>query len=170
MHRLHSSHSRSKVAEEAIAEERCHRSHKLRHCEKAGVKSLVSGEFVAFKPSAPETFAVQAHIPVGEFVKHELMYGACGTCRLVVVEFFRNCLHKCVEQRKYPAVYFGTLCQGYLWFVAGKAVDIGIHREEVVCVRQGGEELARYLCNAVVVVLKVIPRRRTPYHVPAQGV
>ena len=48
MHRLHSFRSRGKVAEEAVAEERCHRCHKLRHCEQAGVKSLVTVHLADF--------------------------------------------------------------------------------------------------------------------------
>lgn len=64
------------VGEDAVGHEGREGRGESRHGLQAGIKSLVSGEFVIAHAAAPETFAVQANVPVREVLAHEILYGA----------------------------------------------------------------------------------------------
>ena len=148
-----------KIAVEAVAVERRYGSYKFRQRQQAGVQSLVCSHFVTVASAAPETLAVEAHIPVGEVVADKVVDSAGGTGRLVVFEGFGDSSDEGVEQREYPAVGFGTFGQRHLLHVGGEAVDIGIHCKEVVGVGERREELARYFSHTVGIIFQVVPRR-----------
>ena len=57
---------RNKVEIEPVHKERGYRGGEYGNVPEHLVQCLVSGELVGVHLSAPETFAVEAHIPVGE--------------------------------------------------------------------------------------------------------
>ena len=101
-------------------------SHRLQTCE----QSLISRQFVVVHLAAPETLAVEAHIPVAQVVAHEIRDGACSLCRLIVVEVGRHFLNQRVEQRYDPAVDFRAFLHRNLFRGIVKSVDVGIKSEE----------------------------------------
>ena len=78
----------SEVAIETIGEEGRHGRNQFGQSKQTGIKCLVCGEFVGGHFTGPETFAVEAHIPVAEVVEHEVVDGTSGFSRFVVVEGF----------------------------------------------------------------------------------
>ena len=158
------------VAEDAVHHEGCEGRRELRDGLQAGVERLVGGQLVLGHSAAPETLAVQTHVPVREVLAHELLDGAGGRRRVVVLERLGHVLDQRVEQRDNPAVDFRTALDGHLLLAAGEAVDVGVEGEEGVGVVERAEELAAHLVHAVAVELEVVPRLRVRNHVPPRGV
>ena len=88
----------SKVAEQTVAEERCHRGGQQCQGGEAGMEGLICGKFVGIHFAAPETLAVETHIPVGKIVEYETSYRTHGAGGLIVVVGFGDFLHKRVQQ------------------------------------------------------------------------
>ncbi len=77
---------RSEVSVKAVGEERRNRSHEQCDRLKARIQGLISREFILIHFSAPEAFAVEAHIPVAEIVIDKIIYGAGSLGGLVIVK------------------------------------------------------------------------------------
>ena len=158
------------VAEDTVGDERCERCREHRNGLQAGVERLVGRQFVVVHTAAPETLAVQAHVPVREVFSHELLDGACRRGRVVILERAGYFLDERIEQRNDPAVDLRALFDGNFRLLARKSVHIGVEREERVGVIERPEELAAYFVHAVPVEFEVVPRLRVGDHIPARGV
>ena len=150
---------RGQVGIETVGKERRNGSHERSHRFEAGVECLVSRKFVGIHVPAPETFAVEAHIPVAEVVIDKVRYGTAGTRRFIIGIVSVDLFDKRIEQRDNPTVDFGTLRYRYFRFCKGKSVDVGIEGKERIGVVERAEELAANLFYAVEVEFEVIPRR-----------
>ena len=52
-------------------------------------------------------------------------------------------------------------------FFSGKSVDIGIEREEFICIIESGEKLAAHLGHSILVIFEIIPGRGIGDHIPS---
>ncbi len=155
-----------KVAPDALGDEGRKGCGERRHGLEAGVKRLIGREFVFGEAAAPEAFAVQAHVPVREVFAHEIGDRTRRRGGVVVLQTRRNIFYERIQQRDDPAVDLGPFGDGDLGFIAAEAVDIGVKREETVCVVESSEEFAPHLVHPVGIEFEVVPRLRVGDHVP----
>ncbi len=124
------SRSCNQVGIEHISIERSDGCHQLSHGFEACIECLECRELVLRHTTAPETFAVQADIPVGEVVVHE--FGNETSCfrGLVFIVAGIHVLHQRIQYRENPTVYLRAFCHGHIGFFVVKFVYIGIEGEE----------------------------------------
>ena len=70
------------------------RSQQFGHCFKASIQRLVSAELVLAHLLTPETFAIEANIPVTEVVVHKSINQSASPCGVVVVHFALHALNQ----------------------------------------------------------------------------
>ena len=134
MHRfgaLASGHG-DQVAIETIGIERCDGRHQLGHCLQTGVERLISRQLIGCHATAPETSAIEPHVPVAQVVVDEVRYGATRAGRIVRIQITVHVLDKRVEQRQDPTIDLRALCHRHVWLAVGEAVDVGVEGEEGV--------------------------------------
>ena len=85
MHRFGALASRhgDQVAIETIGIEGCDGRHQLGHRLQAGVERLISRQLIGCHAAAPETSAIEPHVPVTQVVVDEVRYGAACAGRIV---------------------------------------------------------------------------------------
>ena len=176
---------RNEIAPELVAIER--RDGGAQQCDRLenAVEGFVCGLFVGSESAAPEAFAVQADVPVGEVVADEGLDEAAGQGDVVVFVGGAHVAYEAVLQRDDPSVDLGqSLRDGqragpcptrgarYLHCPSARlpAVDVGIKREERVGVVESAEELAADLVNTGLVETQVVPRLGIRKHIPAESV
>ena len=139
------------------------------HGHQASVERVISRTLVVAHVLAPEAFAVEAHIPVGEFVVDKLLDEASGARGIIAVEFAGHTLDERVQTRDDPAVDLGSVGAklGVLGIVA---IHVGVKGEKTVCVVERAEEAAAALIDAILVKLEVVPRFGVGHHIEADGV
>ena len=140
------------------------------HGAKAGGEGLVRALLVGVHLPFPEATPAQTHMPIAQFIHHEVLDGAacaCGLQRLVRRVHF---LHKPLQAAQNPAVDLWPVCVSHLRFSTLVAVGPCIEGQEVVRVVQGPEELPLHLTDARHVKLEVVPRLGVRDHVPPGGV
>ena len=140
------------------------------HGAKAGGEGLVRALLVGVHVTFPEAAPAQTHMPIAQFIHHEVLDGAscaCGFQRLVRRVHF---LHQPLQAAQNPAVDLWPVCVSHLRFPTLVAVGPCIQGQEVVGVVQGSEELPLHLPDARHVELEVVPRLGVGDHVPAGGV
>ena len=93
---------------QAVGIERSNRSHQFRHRFQTSVQSLVSRQFVLRHRASPETFPVQAHIPVAQVIVYKVCNQTSCLCRFVIIEASIYIFYQRIEQRQNPAVDFRT--------------------------------------------------------------
>ena len=118
------------VGIEHISIERSDGCHQLSHGFEACIECLECRELVLRHTTAPETFAVQADIPVGEVVIHEFGNETSRLCGFVFIVAGIHVLHQRIQHGENPAVYLGTFRHGHVGFLVFKFVHIGIEGEE----------------------------------------
>ena len=159
----------SEVVVELVAHKRGKRGEQVGHGHQASVERVISRTLVVAHVLAPEAFAVEAHIPVGEFVVDKLLDEASGARGIIAVKFAGHTLDERVETRDDPAVDLGSVGAklGVLGIVA---IHVGVEGEEAVCVVERAEEAAAALIDAILVKLEVVPRFGVGHHIEADGV
>ena len=158
------------VGEDTVADKRRERRSQLRNGLQTGIERLVSGQFIFGKFAAPETFSVQAHVPVRQVFADEFLDGASRRRRIIIFERVRYLFDQRVQQRDDPAVDLGTFFDRHFRFAAGESVHVGVQREKAVRIVQRSEEFAPYFVHAFHVELEVVPRLRVRDHVPTYRV
>ena len=96
------------VAIEAVGIERCIGCHEQGYGLEAGIKCLVRCLLVGIHLTAPETLAVQSHVPVAEVVLHKVGDSASGFGGFVGVVCLGYLLNEGVEFGEYPKVDLST--------------------------------------------------------------
>ena len=163
-------HYGGQVAIEAVGIVGSDGRHEVTHGEEAFVECLISRNLILCHFACPEAFAVQAHIPVREVVRHEGFNQATRTCRFVFFIRRRNTLDERLEFGENPTVDFGTLSVGHLCRTIVKAIHVGIHCKETITLEELCEETTCHFLHAILVKLEVVPRCRVGNHVPTYGV
>ena len=147
------------VGVETVGIEGRYRSDQHGYSGQTAVKGLIGREFVCVHLLAPETFAVEAHIPVREVVVDKVAYRSGRFGRFVIVKSLFDSLYQSVERRENPSVDFRTFGDGYLSRFRIEAIDIGVKGEERVCVVERREELTGYFAHARRIEFQVVPGR-----------
>ena len=157
------------VAIEAVGIERSIRCHELGNGLQAGIERTISSLFVGIHLAAPETLAVEAHVPVREVVLHKIADSSSGFGGFVGLVGFRHLTNEGVEFGQDPAVDF---CKVFstLTILRLPAIHVGIEGEEGIGVVQRAEELTAHFRHTFRVELQVVPRRTVREHVPAYGI
>ena len=121
----------SQVLIQLVGIERCKGSQQLADSHQTGVKRLIGRALVVTHLLAPETFAVQADIPVGQVVIDEGVNQSSCPRGVVVLQFFRHLLHQRVQARQYPAVNLRPI-----WFCRPR-LSLGVRDGTSLGVRDG---------------------------------
>ena len=85
------------IAEDTVGDERRERCGEHRNGFQTGVERLVGRQFVVCQTAAPETFAVEAHVPVRQVFAYELLDHAGSRRRIVILERFGNIPNQRIE-------------------------------------------------------------------------
>ena len=162
----------AEVLVELVGIEGCEGSQEFGNGHQAGVERLVGRALVVAHLLAPEAFAVESHVPVGEVVVDKLVDESSGTSGVEALELLVDGLDERVDARENPAVDLGLLLlrHGRNILCRGPFVDIGIEGEERVGIEERAEELAAHLVDALRVELQVVPRLGVGHHVEAHGI
>ena len=115
---------------EHIGIERSNRRHQFGYGFQTRIERLERGQLILRHAAAPETFTVQADVPVGEIVVHEVRNQSSGFGRLVFVVAVIHILHQRVQHGDNPSVYFRTFRHGHIGFLVFKSVHVGIEGKE----------------------------------------
>ena len=134
MHRFGALASRhgDQVAIETIGIEGCDGRHQLGHRLQAGVERLISRQLVGCHAAAPETSAIEPHVPVTQVVVDEVCYGTACAGRIVRIQITVHVLDERVEQRQDPTINLRALGHRHIRLAVGEAVDVGVEGEEGV--------------------------------------
>ena len=97
----------TEVFVELVGIERCKWRKQLGDRHQTGVERRVGRAFVIAHILAPETLAIQSHIPVRQVVVHELVDEATCTRRVVVLQLDIDFLDERIDARENPTVDFG---------------------------------------------------------------
>ena len=110
------------------------RSQEFGNGHQTSIERLVSAELILAHLLAPETFAVQANVPVGEVVVDESVDQATCTGWVVASQLLVNALDEGIERRENPAVDLWALLCRHLCCLWVETVHVGIEGEEAVCI------------------------------------
>ena len=141
------------VGEYLVGDERSNGRGQQHHGFETGIERLVGCRFVSRGLSAPEPFAIEAHVPVAQLLVHEVLNSASGAGWLVVLVGIFNLNNEAVEERQYPAVDFGALLHRHLGLLVIEPIHIGVEGKERVGVVERAEEFALNLLYALHVEL-----------------
>ena len=170
------------VAIESVGVERRVGCHEQGNGLQAGIKRLVSRLLVGIHLTAPETLAVQSHVPVAEVVLHKVGDSTSGFGGFVGVVCLGYLLNEGVEFGEYPKVdlsitirfvivSFSTRYRLVIVFGSRRpVVHIGIQGKECIGVVKCAEELPADLAHAFGIKFQVVPRRTICQHVPSYSV
>ena len=134
MHRFGALASRhgDQVAIETIGIEGCDGRHQLGHRLQAGVERLISRQLIGCHAAAPETSAIEPHVPVAQVVVDEVCYGTACAGRIVRIQITVHVLDKRVEQRQDPTINLRAIRHRNIRLAVSEAVDVGVEGEEGV--------------------------------------
>ena len=124
----------AEVFVQLVGKERSERCQELGNGHQALVKRLVRCQLVIIHLLTPEALLVQTNIPVGEVFIDKLIDKASCTRGIIAVHLLLYTLNQRVQAREYPTVELRTLADRNLRRLRVKAIDVGIHGEERVCI------------------------------------
>src|SRR5689334_834951 len=88
------------------------------------------------------------------------LYGPARLGRLIIVKISCYVFYQRIQQGNDPAVYLRTIFQRYISLLERELVQVGIHREEIIRIIQGGEQFTLYLTDPFNIKFHAIPWRR----------
>ena len=111
---------------QTVCIERSNRCHQLSYRFQASVQGLVSRQLISWHGTTPETFTVQAHVPVTQVIVYKVCNQTASLCRFVIGKASIHILNQWIQQWKNPTVNFRTLVHRHIYFSVCKAIYIGI--------------------------------------------
>ena len=75
----------NQVSIQPVCIERRYRSHQFGNCFETSVQCLISRQFILCKFTTPETFTIQANIPVGQIIIHKIRNQTSCLCRFIFI-------------------------------------------------------------------------------------